>query len=67
MSKNWTRHKIIYELHSRGLTLKDLSVAAGLAPSTLKNALRFRYPKGERIIADAIGVAPQDIWAERYQ
>lgn len=47
-------------------TLQSLSIKAGLAPSTLKNALRMSYPKGERIIAEAIGVPPQVIWAKRY-
>ncbi|HHE3465036.1 TPA: helix-turn-helix domain-containing protein [Pasteurella multocida] len=56
----------MYELHERNITLHSLSIKSGLAPSTLKNALRVSYPKGERIIAAAIGVAPQEIWATRY-
>ncbi|HHV6467758.1 TPA: hypothetical protein ACUM3L_000366 [Haemophilus influenzae] len=28
--------------------MHSLSVKAGLAPSTLKNALRVSYPKGEK-------------------
>ncbi|BDE03433.1 transcriptional regulator [Pasteurella multocida] len=66
MKRNWSSKKIVYELHERNLTLEFLSKQAGLAPSTLKNALRVSYPKGERIIAEAIGVAPEVIWAERY-
>ncbi|MDO4434877.1 MAG: helix-turn-helix domain-containing protein [Cardiobacteriaceae bacterium] len=65
--KNWSNARIKYELAERGLTLSALSVQAGLAPATLKNALRMRYPKGERIIAEAIGVQPCEIWAERYE
>lgn len=64
--KNWSRKRIVYELHERNITLHSLSIKAGLAPSTLKNALRVSYPKGERIIAEAIGVKPSEIWAERY-
>ncbi|EON5665144.1 transcriptional regulator, partial [Escherichia coli] len=32
----------------------------------LKNALDKRYPKAEKIIADALGMTPQDIWPSRY-
>ncbi|MDH2927323.1 transcriptional regulator [Lonepinella koalarum] len=66
MKKDWSRKRIVYELHERNITLGSLSVQAGLAPSTLKNALRASYPKGERIIAEAIGVKPEVIWAGRY-
>ncbi|OOF88033.1 helix-turn-helix domain-containing protein [[Pasteurella] aerogenes] len=66
VKRNWSSKKIVYELHERNITLESLSRKAGLAPSTLKNALRVSYPKGERIIAEAIGVAPEIIWAERY-
>ncbi len=46
--KDWSRKRIVYELHERNITLHSLSVKAGLAPSTLKNALRVSYPKGEK-------------------
>lgn len=64
--KDWSRKRIVYELHERNITLHSLSVKAGLAPSTLKNALRTSYPKGEKIIAEAIGVDPKEIWVSRY-
>ncbi|EMU6158091.1 helix-turn-helix domain-containing protein, partial [Yersinia enterocolitica] len=41
-------------------------VDAGLAPSTLRNALRGSYPKAEVIIANAIGVSPAVIWPSRH-
>lgn len=66
MRKDWSRKRIVYELHERNITLNSLSLKAGLAASTLKNALRASYPKGERIIADAIGVSPEEIWGSRY-
>ncbi|WP_038267972.1 helix-turn-helix domain-containing protein, partial [Xenorhabdus cabanillasii] len=43
-----------------------LSVAAGLAADTLRNALVRPWPKGEKIIAQAIGVEPAVIWPSRY-
>ncbi|WP_249962218.1 helix-turn-helix domain-containing protein [Histophilus somni] len=66
MQKDWSRKRIVYELHERNITLTSLSIKAGLSPSTLKNALRMSYPKGEKIIAEAIGVDPSEIWGTRY-
>lgn len=37
-----------------------------LAPSTLRNIFRFHWPKGERIVAEAIGEKPEIIWPSRY-
>ena len=50
----------------KGTTLAGLSRNAGLNARTLNNALDRKYPKGERIIASAIGVEPSVIWPSRY-
>ncbi|HFZ1670634.1 TPA: transcriptional regulator [Klebsiella pneumoniae] len=63
---DWHRIDIVAELHKRGLTMRELSEKAGLKPDTLKNALHRSYPKGERIIADALNVEPTEIWPSRY-
>ncbi|EHQ1004279.1 helix-turn-helix domain-containing protein [Salmonella enterica] len=42
-------------------------IIAGLASSTLANALTRHWPKGERLIAEALDVAPEDIWPSRYR
>ncbi|HIF9333041.1 TPA: helix-turn-helix domain-containing protein [Photobacterium damselae] len=60
------RVDIVAALHKRGLTVKQLSIESGLAPSTLSNALARRYPKAEKIIAQAVGMAPEEIWPSRY-
>ena len=64
--KNMHRADIIAAIRKRGKTLTQLSVEAGLHPRTLGNALERKYPKGEKIIADFIGVPVQEIWPERY-
>jgi Ner family transcriptional regulator len=46
--------------------VRQLSIAHGLRPATLGDAVYRSWPKGERIIADAIGVAPSVIWPSRY-
>ena len=64
--KNTHRAYIIAAIREKGSTLAQLSIDAGLHPRTLGNALERKYPKGEKIIADFIGIPPQEIWPERY-
>lgn len=63
---DWHRADIRAELEKRGKSLRQLSREAGLSENTLRNALDRKWPKGEKIIADAIGVKPEDIWPTRY-
>jgi Ner family transcriptional regulator len=63
---DWHRIDIVAGLHKRGITMRDLSRAAGLSPDTLKNALYRAYPKGEKIIATALEETPEAIWPSRY-
>lgn len=64
--RDWHRSYVIAALNERGWSLRKLSREVGLGQDTLRNALYRDYPKGERIIAAAIGVPPEQIWAERY-
>lgn len=64
---DWHPADIIAGLRKRGTSLAAVSRNAGLASSTLANALNRRWPKGERLIADALGVAPEKIWPSRYR
>lgn len=64
--KDWHSADIIAALKKRGLTLSGLSRQAGLSSSTLSNALVRPWTKGEMIIAQAIGMKPQEIWPSRY-
>ncbi|MCC8466484.1 helix-turn-helix domain-containing protein [Photorhabdus bodei] len=63
---DWHQADIIAALRKRGTTLAALSRESGLSSSTLSNALILRWPKGERIIADRLGVHPSEIWPSRY-
>lgn len=63
---DWHRIDIVASLHKGGITLQDLSRGSGLASSTLRNALYCPYPKGERIIANALNRDPASIWPSRY-
>lgn len=46
--------------------MRQLAFRHGVTPSTLKGALDHSYPKSERIIAQAIGISPEEIWPCRY-
>ncbi|EAM3780753.1 transcriptional regulator [Salmonella enterica] len=65
--QDWHPADIIAGLRKRGTSLAALSRQAGLASSTLANALNRRWPKGERLIAEALGIAPEQIWPSRYR
>lgn len=67
MQSDWHPADIIAGLRKRGTSLAAVSRNAGLASSTLANALTRHWPKGERLIAEALGVAPEDIWPSRYR
>ncbi|EKK5221828.1 helix-turn-helix domain-containing protein [Cronobacter sakazakii] len=64
--KDWHPADIIAAVHKRGTSLAKLSREAGLASSTLANALTRPWPKGEWLIATALGVHPSEIWPGRY-
>lgn len=65
--KDWHLADIVAGLKKKGTTLAAVSRKAGLASSTLANALNRHWPKGERLIAEALGIAPEQIWPSRYR
>jgi lambda repressor-like predicted transcriptional regulator len=50
----------------RGSSLRQLSIANGLAPNTLQRSLYKRYPKAQAIIARFIGVPREVLWPQWY-
>ena len=66
ISEDWHPADIIAALHKRGTSLAKLSREAGLASSTLSNALNKPWPKGEWLIANALEMHPATIWPGRY-
>jgi len=66
--EDWHRADIKSALEKAGWNLSSLSLHHGYeSRNTLQTALRRPWPKGERYIADAIGVDPAEIWPTRYQ
>ncbi|MCA6955125.1 helix-turn-helix domain-containing protein [Pectobacterium polaris] len=66
-SNDWHPADIIASLRKKGTTLAAVSRKAGLASSTLANALTRHWPKGERLIAEALNKRPEEIWPSRYR
>ncbi|MCU1795996.1 transcriptional regulator [Pectobacterium polaris] len=64
--QDWHPADIIAALKKRGTSLAAVSRSAGLASSTLANALKRHWPKGERLIAEALGSSPEQVWPSRY-
>lgn len=65
-SENWHQADVVAALRKAGWSLRRLSKHHGYNPTVLSNVLNRDWPKGERIIAEAIGVDPATIWPERY-
>jgi Ner family transcriptional regulator len=66
MNKDWHQADIIAAIKKKGTTMAAVSRRAGLSSSTLSNALTRKWPKGERLIAEAIGVKAETIWPSLY-
>jgi len=66
-AKDWHKADIRAALHRQDITLRSIAVCHGYNDiDCLNRALRQPYPKAERLIAEAIGVMPKDIWPSRY-
>lgn len=67
-ANDWHPADIVAALKKNGWTISALSRYQGyVAPGTLRRAIERKWPKGEAIIAEAIGVAPEQIWPSRYK
>jgi Ner family transcriptional regulator len=63
---DWHSAAIIARLRVAGWSLRGLAVHHGYVSGQLGAAMSRPWPKGERLIAAAIGVAPETIWPSRY-
>jgi len=65
--QGWHPADIVAGLRKRGWSLSRLSIHHGYKTrQALSNALRHPWPKGERLIAEVLGVHPQEVWPDRY-
>ena len=61
---DWHPAYIVYRLRLKGLSLRRLGRLNRYG--SLATVMRLAWPKAERLIADAIGVTPNEIWPSRY-
>lgn len=66
LKQDWHPADIIAALRKKGTSMAAVSRQSGLCSTTLANALVRPWPKGELLIAEAIGISPAEIWPSRY-
>ena len=62
----WTSKRILCEIHERGMTLEKLAIRHERNPNSFRHIWKRQNSINERIIADFIGVAVDELWPERY-
>lgn len=62
--KRWAWIK--YQLQIRSKSIASIARRSGLAGPTIGQARYRPYPKVEKLIADEIGVTPQELFPDRY-
>ena len=62
----WHAEDVKAAIRKKGQTLSGLSKAHRYSDSYLRGALIRPLPRGEAIIANFLGLRPQDIWPDRY-
>ena len=66
VADDWLPARIKYELELKGWSLRKLSLANGYSDWAMTQTLRRHWPACEKIIAEVIGVKPDEIWPSRY-
>ncbi len=60
------REWIKFQLRVQGSSLSAIARELGVTRHAPRLALVKPYPKMERVIAEKLGIAPQELWPERY-
>jgi len=63
---DWHREDIKAAIRKTGSTLRSLSLDAGYHHSAVRQTLLRPWPALQEVIAQHLGVLPQDIWPSRY-
>ena len=68
IAQDWSKARIRFAVHERGLTFKGLTLANGYrSVDAVAQCLHRPYPKVERILAEAISARLDAIWPSRYR
>lgn len=66
MADDWHREDIKAAIRKTGVTLEALALAHKLSRSAVRQTLLRPWPRVQAIVAQHLGVAPQEIWPSRY-
>lgn len=67
VTQDWHPADVVCALHKAGWTLRRLSAHHGYSPTYLRRAqVAHQTINGQQLIADALGIEPQQIWPSRY-
>ncbi len=66
VAQDWHPADIVAALRKAGWSFRRLSAHYGLAATSLNNVNKIPWPKGEKRVAEALGIQPWDIWPSRY-
>lgn len=57
---------VMYQVKLQGRSLAKVADAAGVSRQCLYHVFRITYPHMEKVVADALGMAPKELFPERY-
>lgn len=60
------RSWVLYQLQLEGRHLSDVAAANGVTRQCIYHAFRVPYPRMEMLLAQAVGLTPQQLFGERY-
>lgn len=59
-------HWVKYQLAIQGSSMAEVAKTTGVQRTTLYHVFKRPYPRMEKILADALGLTPQELFPERY-
>lgn len=62
----WHQQDILAAVRKTGASIASLNRDNGFKPGVLRTAFYKRWPKGQRIIAQHIGVPVETLWPQWY-
>lgn len=65
-ARGWHPEEIKAAIRMRGSSMAELSRQNGYGISAVRQVLRRPWPAIEQLVADHLGVPPQEIWPDRY-
>ncbi|WP_082167649.1 helix-turn-helix domain-containing protein [Methylobacterium aquaticum] len=62
----WHQQDILAAIRKRDATMASLSRKHGFKPGVLRSVFYKRWPKGQRIVAEFLGVPVEELWPHWY-